>query len=135
MRVSTNTGQPGATLGKPASVDAIAARILEDGENSWKGWLFELVDDFRRQPSGALIAVPPPASLPARLGCLLASTVEALCAESGLPPPAWCAGVGALSRPWFVAETENLKASALVEAPVFFRKRNLFVLGNFLSRA
>ena len=46
-----------------------------------------------------------------------------------------CAGVGALATPWFVAGVENLKALALVESPTHFRKRNIFVLGNFLSRA
>jgi hypothetical protein len=29
---------------------------------------------------------------------------------------------------------ESLKATALVESPAPFRKRNIFVLGNFLSR-
>jgi hypothetical protein len=40
-----------------------------------------------------------------------------------------------LPDPWFVAGIENLKASALVESPVQFRRNNIFVLGNFLSRA
>jgi hypothetical protein len=43
--------------------------------------------------------------------------------------------VEALDSPWFVAGIENLKASALVESPVRFRKRNIFVLANFLERA
>jgi hypothetical protein len=30
---------------------------------------------------------------------------------------------------------ENLKASALVESPVHYRKRKIFVLANFLERA
>jgi hypothetical protein len=121
-------------LAEPTSVGAAAAHILADGENSWKGWLFELVDDFRRQPSVALIAEPPPAALPARLRCLLAATVESLCSEQGWVPPAWCAAIAALPAPWFVAEVENLKASALVESPAFFRQRNVFVLENFLVR-
>jgi hypothetical protein len=40
-----------------------------------------------------------------------------------------------LPAPWFVAGVENLKASALVESPVQFRRNNVFVLGNFLARA
>jgi hypothetical protein len=40
-----------------------------------------------------------------------------------------------LPRPWFVAGVENLKATALVESPLPFRRNNVFVLGNFLSRA
>jgi hypothetical protein len=34
-----------------------------------------------------------------------------------------------------VAGRESLKAMALVESPVWFRRRNIFVLGNFLDRA
>lgn len=122
-------------LAEPTSVRMAAAHILADGENSWKGWLFELVDDFRRRPSAALIAEPPPETLPARLRCLLAATVEALCAEQGWAAPVWCANVAPLPAPWFVAEVENLKASALVESPAYFRQRNVFVLDNFLARA
>lgn len=40
-----------------------------------------------------------------------------------------------LPEPWFVAGVENLKATALVESPLPFRRNNIFVLGNFLSRA
>jgi hypothetical protein len=119
----------------PTSFATVAHRLADDGEESWKGWLFEVVDDFRKEPSPTMLADAPPPVLPDRLRCLLASTVEALHAEQGWRPPAWCATVGPLATPWFVAEVENLKASALVESPVMFRKRNLFVLGNFLSRA
>ncbi len=63
------------------------------------------------------------------------STVETVCAEVSLPSPGWCCGVEALDSPWFVAGIENLKASALIESPVRFRKRNIFVLANFLDRA
>jgi len=134
MSMRTQVRPFATSFGEAASVGAIGDRILADGESSWKGWLAELVDDFRRQPEMTLIASPPPAALPARIRCLLAATVEALCAERGWPAPAWCAAVAPLPTPWFVAGMENLKASALVESPVFFRQRNVFVLGNFLSR-
>jgi hypothetical protein len=130
-----STRQVETRLGETASVGAIRGSVLPEGEGSWKGWLAELVDDFRRQPLRTLIETPPPVTLPAQVRCLVASTVEALCAERGVTPPAWCAAIGPLPEPWFVAGIENLKASALVEAPAQFRKRNVFVLGNFLSRA
>ena len=59
---------------------------------------------------------------------------ETLAAECGAGPPDWTNGVGPLDRPWFVSSYENLKASALVESPVPFRSRNVFVLANFLDR-
>jgi hypothetical protein len=42
--------------------------------------------------------------------------------------------VPGLEEPWFVTGIENLKAMAIVESPVFFRRRLIFVLENFLSR-
>jgi len=113
----------------------VAERMVADGEQSWKLWLFELVDGFRRNPDLHLVKAAPEAALTPRSRCLLAATIESLCAEHGLQPPGWCGKIGALPMPWFVSETENLKATALVESPARFRSRNIFVLNNFLARA
>jgi transcriptional regulator with XRE-family HTH domain len=118
----------------PDAVVSISRRICEDGEASWKLWLFDFVDAFRRTPDRKLFDAPPVAETSERVRCLLASTIEELCNECGLRRPWWCAGVGPLERPWFVAGMENLKATALIESPPNFRRRNIFVLANFLSR-
>lgn len=117
------------------SVQVGSIRMALDGFNSWKTHLFDFVDAFRSTRNAELMAEPPVTELDGRLRALFASTVEALCAESSRQTPAWCAGVAPLVSPWFVAGIENLKASALVESPVWFRARGIFVLGNFLSRA
>lgn len=116
------------------SVAVVSWHILKGGEKSWCGWLFNFVDAFRREKTKELIQAPPLPDLPLKLTALLASTVEALCSEMGKPSPSWCNAVPSLEKPWFVAGIENLKAMALVESPVYFRKRKLFVLGNFLDR-
>jgi transcriptional regulator with XRE-family HTH domain len=118
----------------PDSIPEISMRMMLDGFESWKTHLFDFADAFRATSRTELLG-PPASGLNARLQALCASTVEALCAEKGLTPPSWSAGVSSLDRPWFVAGIENLKAMALVESPVWFRARNIFVLGNFLSRA
>lgn len=120
---------------EPDSVVAVSRKINADGETSWKCWLFEFVDAFRRSPRMDLVMVPPSPETREEIRALFASTVEALCAGCGLPRPWWCGGVGVLPQPWFVAGIENLKAIALAESPAYFRKRNIFVLANFLSRA
>ena len=117
------------------SIISVSRKVCTESEASWKLWLFEFVDAFRRCPSEDLIASPPIRETGDRLRALLASTVESLCQEHDMPAPWWCGGVGALVTPWFVAGVENLKATALVESPSQFRKRNIFVLGNFLARA
>lgn len=119
----------------PDSAFCASVRILEDGFDSWKIHLFDFVDRFRTAPAPELVATPPAPGLDPRLAALLASVVDTLCAEQGQGPPDWPAAVGPLPRPWFVSGVENLKASALVESPARFRRRNIFVISNFLSRA
>lgn len=117
------------------SVDDVSIRMVADGFASWKTHLFNFVDAYRSTRDQALVEYPPALELDARLRALLASTVEALCAETGAGSPQWCAGVAGLPLPWFVSGIENLKASALVESPAHFRRRNIFVLAGFLDRA
>jgi len=117
------------------SIRAAGLRILADGPGSWIVHLFDSVDAFRRDPGPELVRDPPPHLGSERLNAVIAGTVEALCAEASLPDPSWCLAVPSLSKPWFVSGMENLKASALAESPVPFRRRNVFVLGNFLARA
>ncbi len=119
----------------PHSIFATSERMLSEKKADWTIALFDFVDAFRKQPTSDLIEHPPVANLSVTLKSLLASVVETLCDEKQLPYPNWVYATFALSSPWFVGETENLKAMALVESPVHFRKRNIFVLENFLSRA
>jgi hypothetical protein len=92
------------------------------------------VDAFRQSPDAGLVRSTPTNGLDPRLSALLTSTVEFLCMERDLSIPEWCAGIEPLKKPWFVSGIENLKASALLESPVHFRKRNIFVMSSFLDR-
>lgn len=96
--------------------------------------LMNFVDDFRRQPTSQAVAEPC-ALGDERIAALVASTVEQLCDDAGLPAPTWTADVPACGRPFFVSGLENLKAIALAESPLRFRRRKIFVLANFLQRA
>lgn len=120
----------------PDSVTSVSERILEEGDASWKIWLFNFVDAFRTaKDKERTVKNPPHPETPQRIQALLASTTEFLCTEANIPYPSWTNGVPPLPEPWFPAEVENLKATALVESSTFFRERNIFVLGNFLERA
>ena len=112
----------------------VSFRIIEDGDTSWPLHLFDFVDAFRARRNAGLVTSAPFAGLHCTIACLLASTVETLCGELGVRIPGWCVGLVPLQTPWFVAGVENLKVTALAESPVHFRKRNIFVLGNFLDR-
>ncbi|MFH0908341.1 MAG: helix-turn-helix transcriptional regulator [bacterium] len=119
----------------PDSIEDISLRIHGEEFSSWKLHVFNFVDRFRATRDPDLIARPPMPELDPRLHALLAGVVETLCAEIDRSAPSWCAGIDTLPEPWFVAGIENLKPAALVESPVRFRTRNIFVLGNFLERA
>ena len=119
----------------PESLFCASLRILEDGEQSWRRHLMDCVDAVRRSGTVVSLETPPAVELPARLRVLTAAIAETLAAECETGAPRWTGGVGPLDRPWFVSGYESLKASALIESPVPFRSRNVFVLANFLERA
>jgi hypothetical protein len=106
--------------------------------------LGDLVDDFRLragtpQEKAALVKDTPVwIDEPAQQDCnaYWAAVAETLCREAGLEPPAWTESPRCyLHRPWFAGPLESLKAILLVESPVAFRRRNLFVSANALARA
>lgn len=116
------------------SVYIISRMIAVSGEASWKTWLFNFVDTFRRTRDPRLIVAPPADNVPTHIRALFASVVETLCDEAERGHPWWTGGISTLLQPWFVSGMESLKAMALVESPIHFRKRNIFVLASFLAR-
>ena len=108
-------------------------RRIEADPQHWAVYLMDLVDDVRYYRDPAALAGPFPLT-DERIDALLASTAESLCDELGLDVPRWLARVPACRTPWFVSGIERLKAITLVESPLRFRMRKVFVLENFLSR-
>jgi hypothetical protein len=106
---------------------------------TWGYALAEFVDAFRRADATERRALAGRAS---RRGssalerAYWAAAVESVCSEARMRPPAW---VNAPSRflrePYFAGGLESLKAILIAESPVPFRRRNLFVSENALSRA
>jgi hypothetical protein len=99
----------------------------------WCVHLMDFVDDFRYHKDILAISEPfEPGDI--NTDALLASTAESLCDELGKEGPGWLADVPACDQPYFVNGLENLKAISIVESPLRFRMRKIFVLENFLSR-
>lgn len=99
----------------------------------WCIHLMNFVDDFRyyKDPNAMIEPFELSAS---KMDALLASTAEYLCDELKLTPPEWLADVPDCDEPFFVGELQNLKAISIVESPLRFRMRKIFVLENFLVR-
>jgi hypothetical protein len=114
------------------SLQETKRRMTADRKH-WPVALMDFVDDFRYHKNPVAIAEPVDNTDP-QVDALLASTAEYLCDELGLEHPGWLSTVPACPTPWFVSGIENLKAITLVESPLRFRIRKIFVLENFLSR-
>ncbi|MBC7796054.1 MAG: hypothetical protein H7Z37_04180 [Pyrinomonadaceae bacterium] len=69
-----------------------------------------------------------------RIDALLISATESLCDELKFETPQWFENVSACREPYFVSGLENLKAISIVQSPLRFRIRKIFVLENFLHR-
>ena len=117
------------------SVQSVAHLVLRDGFASWKIHFMNFVDEFRRRLDARLILCPPSKELDLRLQALLASMVSSLCREVGMDAPEWAQKIYHLETPWFVSESEALKAMMILEAPLEFRKNLIFVAEDFLKRA
>lgn len=117
------------------STVSVGYQVLRDGEDSWKIHYMNFVDEFRRTLDPRLILLPPPRELSKKMTALLASIVFALCEEAGMSIPTWARKRFDLPKPWFVSGMQSLKASALLESPMAFRRNGIFVNANFLERA
>ncbi len=114
------------------TIKKVKQEFILDFEN-WTIILMNFVDDFRYYKDPEMVKEPFDLDNE-RVDALLASTVEYLCDEMQMDSPPWVEDVPPCRDPWFVADMESLKAIAIVESPLYFRRRKIFVLENFLER-
>lgn len=107
--------------------------MLEDSENKWI-YLMDFVDNFRYYKDMTAVKDAVVTGKDGDLEALLTSVVEYLCDELEIDPPEWTSNIPACKDPCFVHGMENLKAISIVESPLRFRIRKIFVLENFLCR-
>ncbi|MBI5582718.1 MAG: hypothetical protein HY892_02745 [Deltaproteobacteria bacterium] len=124
-------------------VSRIIGHTLGRGEDFPDAVLGDFVDDFRLRAKNSEEKATLVHEEPERVAvegyrdvnAYLAGVAETLCREAGLTPPAWTEkSEYFLPEPWFAGGLENLKAILLVESPVPFRRRNLFVSQNAMTR-
>jgi hypothetical protein len=127
--------QDAMTVPRPASLEDVAARTLE-GE-PFDPLLREFLDVFYcgnldTRPSA--IAAPP-RGIDSVHDAYLGAVAEHLARRFGLAVPDWAEEPHRfLAKPFFAGGLEDLKAILLVESPLAFRRRLIFVSANALSR-
>lgn len=117
-----------------------AVECLEDatgGGEAFQRPINAFIDAFRRAPPAereAMVAAP--IRERGHLQGLIAGVVSALCRETTTPTPDWV-GLVASDEPFFPfpAVSFEMRLRLMIESPVAFRIRNVFVPENYLSRA
>jgi hypothetical protein len=123
------------TTPRPASLEEVATRTVA-GE-PFDPLLREFLDSF--YIGGRDRMEPAIAGTPARIAPIhdayLAAVAEHLALRFGLKVPPWVDEPHRfLVKPFFAGGMESLKATLLVESPLAFRRRQIFVSANALSR-
>jgi hypothetical protein len=121
------------------SLKQIAADTANGGRFSYL--LGDFLDAFYRAPLAEALA-PEPELLQGAVpkgevwDAFLAATAEHLARRYHFRIPSWTNSPSRqLRHPYFPIEAPQFRATLLLESPVEFRSRNLFVTANALSRA
>lgn len=123
------------TAPRPATLQDVATRTLA-GEH-FDMLVREFLDAFylagEKARQRAISVAPLPVG-PVQ-DAYLAAVAEHLALKFGLVVPAWAEEPGRfLTKPFFAGGLEDLKAILIVESPLAFRRRQIFVSANALSR-
>ena len=106
-------------------------KSLERGE--WKPALAELIAHLTRTHSCADFAAPPKCE--AKHLALFAATLNYYSKRLNINCPAWAAiAVPAPDEPWFPAGLVSMRAAAVLESPIEFKRNNVFVTKEFFQR-
>jgi hypothetical protein len=123
------------TVPRPATLEDVAVRAL--GGERFDPLLREFLDTFYGNNSDMMTRAI--GGTPARIDPIhdayLAAVAEHLALRFKLPVPQWVEEPHRfLAKPFFAGGLETLKAILLVESPLAFRRRQIFVSANALSR-
>lgn len=125
---------------RPSTLVETAERI-RSGETSSVA-VGEFLDAYYASRDAQMLAKQPPSvHLPDLrktqvINAYLSAVAESLAYTDQREPPSWVREKQYfLESPWFATNIPGLRILLLMESPVFFRRRNLFVSRNALSRA
>ena len=121
---------------RPRAIAEVAERAAA-GHGAFDRAVREFLDSWQLMPAagrgGALAREPAPVG---RVhDAYLAALAEHLALSDRIAVPEWTEHAGRfLSEPFFAGGLESLKATLLVESPLAFRRRLIFISADALSR-
>jgi hypothetical protein len=97
--------------------------------------LAELNDLLTRASLDEIELLPaPPIDDPYLANYVAAMVEQAIYIKGGRRPPPWTSGIKPLSRPVFAVPWMSLRAHLLLNSPVPFRRRNIFIDSGITDR-
>lgn len=138
-------------MGIPASfrtvgdAAAAAAEMLRAGESLRRVWRYAIVqmlDDYQSvlrrdgaNEAAQMWQAEPATTGDVRVDAAFAALGEHLARRDGWPAPAWVSESRREAVPWwFVTDLRGLHPQALVESPLSFRRRGVFITHGALER-
>lgn len=89
--------------------------------------LSDFLGALTRSEYGTAVDVPPSADKSNAVQNYVAAMVEMGAARKGVKPPRWTSEVAPLERPYFGTTLGHLRLHLMTNAPIAFRRRNIFV--------
>lgn len=108
-----------------AIIRALSVTRQED-ERTLLAALHDLLEELARAQFESALPCPQ-VELPPRLMNIVAAMIEQAAQRKAVDPPAWTSHIRPLQEPVFASRLESLRLHLLINAPVAFRRRNLFV--------
>lgn len=134
--------QPAAIRTGAEPIAVVARRIARalstgDAAGAWRQ-LVGFTDDFRSSAPGGrgwLVQEPPALLEQSNYNAAIAGLVEYLCAQRRMPVPAWTSEEDRFVQPWwFPAGLPALRARALRDSPISFKRHGVFVTAEAFDR-
>ena len=123
-------------LWRPNSITEIAHRAVA-GLQAFDPAVREFLDSWQSmtKPARAAALEQEPEPVGRVQDAYLAALAEHLTLSHRMPAPAWTEQAGRfLTEPFFAGGLESLKAILIVESPLAFRRRLIFISADALSR-
>jgi hypothetical protein len=124
---------------------AVASTMISSGcalKDVWRHAVLQMLDDYTSilqhegtQAAAAMWTTAPRLSGDRRVDAALAALAEYLARRDGWVRPRWAVDPQREAEPWwFVTSLRGLHPRALVESPLSFRKRGIFITSGALDR-